>query len=119
MYGKEVKEKWGNTESYKEYIKKNKDKHINNDGELEAIFMDFSEVLDKGLGFDSKEALNLVKRLKYLITDTYYTCTNEILMSLGNMYVMDERFKNNIDKYRSGTSEFVNEAIKVYCKQVK
>ena len=40
-------------------------------------------------------------------------------MSLGSMYVMDERFKNNIDKYGSGTAEFVNEAIKVYCELVK
>ena len=119
MYEKEVKEKWGNTLAYKEYIQKNNGKHINNDGELEAIFMDFSEVLDKGLGFDTKEALNLVKRLKYHITDAYYTCTNEILISLGSMYVMDERFKNNIDKYGSGTAEFVNEAIKVYCELVK
>ena len=47
MYEKEVKEKWVNTEAYKEYLRKNKGKHINNDGELEAIFIDFSEVLDK------------------------------------------------------------------------
>ena len=117
MYEKEVKEKWGNTLAYKEYLKKNNGKHINNDGELEAIFIDFSEVLDKGLGFDSKEALNLVKRLKYHITDAYYTCTNEILISLGSMYVMDERFKKNIDKRVDGTAEFVAEGIRIYVEK--
>ena len=35
------------------------------------------------------------------------------------MYVMDERFKNNIDKSSNGTAEFVCEAIKIYCKKIK
>ena len=33
------------------------------------------------------------------------------------MYVMDERFKNNIDKSSNGTAEFVYEAIKIYCQK--
>ena len=36
---------------------------------------------------------------------------------LGQMYVMDERFKNNIDKNAEGTAEFVSKAIDVYCKK--
>jgi hypothetical protein len=34
----------------------------------------------------------------------------------GQMYVNDERFKNNIDKCGEGTAEFVSLAIKNYCK---
>lgn len=34
------------------------------------------------------------------------------LAGLGKMYVCDERFKKNIDKYGDGTAEFVAEAIK-------
>ena len=33
------------------------------------------------------------------------------------MYVMDERFKNNIDKNGEGTAEYVSKAIALYCKK--
>ena len=62
----------------------------------------------------STEAQALVKKLQDYITENYYTCTDEILKGLGQMYVADERFKNNIDKYAAGTAEFVSEAIKVH-----
>ncbi|MBR6634885.1 MAG: TipAS antibiotic-recognition domain-containing protein, partial [Clostridia bacterium] len=35
---------------------------------------------------------------------------------LGQMYVADERFRNNIDNHALGTAEFVSRAIEVYCK---
>ena len=50
------------------------------------------------------------------ITENYYTCTKEILFGLGQMYVADERFKQNIDANGSGVAEFTAEAIKAYCK---
>jgi hypothetical protein len=31
------------------------------------------------------------------------------------MYVADERFKKNIDKYGDGTAEFASKAIAVFC----
>ena len=37
-------------------------------------------------------------------------------MGLGKMYVADERFKNNIDKYGDGTAKFASDAIEVFCK---
>jgi hypothetical protein len=33
------------------------------------------------------------------------------------MYVADERFKENIDKYGEGTAEFASEAISSYCRK--
>ncbi|MBQ5675928.1 MAG: TipAS antibiotic-recognition domain-containing protein, partial [Lachnospiraceae bacterium] len=36
---------------------------------------------------------------------------------LGQMYVADERFKNNIDKHADGTAAYVSEAIAHYCKK--
>lgn len=57
-----------------------------------------------------------IKALQQFITDNYYECTPEILSSLGEMYVNDECFRQNIDKaVGKGTAEFVNQAILVYC----
>ena len=69
-----------------------------------------------GHAADSKEAQALVKELQNYITENYYTCTDEILAGLGQMYVTDERFKNNIDQYALGTATFVDQAIATYCK---
>ena len=58
----------------------------------------------------------LVKNLQNYITENFYTCTNEILKGLGQMYVADERFKENIDKHFEGTAQFISKAIEIYCK---
>ena len=65
----------------------------------------------------SEEVHNLVKMLQNHITENYYLCTNEILAGLGQMYVADERFTNNIDKHADGTAAFICEAIAVYCSK--
>ena len=41
------------------------------------------------------------------------------LAGLGKMYVADERFKKNIDKYDEGTAEYVSLAITVFCGEKK
>ncbi len=119
-YDVEVKERWGETEAYKEHAEKTanytKDKLRQvNDG-LNAVFAKFAECMNNGHTADSDEALALVKELQAYITENYYTCTNEILAGLGQMYVADERFKNNIDKQGDGTAEYISEAIEIYCR---
>ena len=80
-----------------------------------AIFAEFATCKDSGASADSNEAQALVIKLQMHITVNYYTCTDEILAGLGKMYVADERFKKNIDKYGEGTAEFASEAIAVFC----
>ncbi len=120
QYETEAKQRWGETDAYKEHAQKTanytKDKWQEvNDG-LMSVFAKFAECMNNGHAADSDEALALVKELQAYITENYYTCTNEILAGLGQMYVADERFKNNIDKHADGTAEFVQEAIEIYCK---
>ena len=119
-YKAEAKEKWGNTEAYAEYSEKakgySKERFADINTGLEYIFRDFAELMQSGVEPDSSEAQALVKKLQDYITENYYTCTDEILAGLGQMYVADERFKNNIDKYASGTAEFASKAIRIYCE---
>ena len=120
-YNSEVKERWGETDAYKEHAEKtasySKDQwQAVNDG-LMAVFAKFSACMKEGDATDSTEAQTLVKELQNYITENYYTCTNEILAGLGQMYVADERFKNNIDKHAPGTAAFISESIATYCKK--
>ena len=119
QYEVEARERWGGTEAYREYDKKTtgymKEKWaVANDG-LMAIFAEFAACKDSGVSADSTKAQALVAKLQAHITTHYYTCTDEILAGLGKMYVADERFKKNIDKYGEGTAEFAATAIEAYC----
>ena len=119
-YETEARERWGATDAYREHEQKTKNYTKEkwteaNDG-LMAIFAEFAALKNSGASADSTEAQTLVSKLQAHITENYYTCTDEILAGLGKMYVADERFKKNIDKYGEGTAEFAVDAIATYTK---
>ena len=116
-YLTEARERYGGTAAYRKHEQKTKNYTKEkwaeaNDG-LMAIFAEFAACKDSGASADSDEAQALVTKLQAHITANYYTCTDEILAGLGKMYVADERFKKNIDKYGEGTAEFAAEAIAI------
>ena len=120
-YETEVRERYGNTTAYREHEWKTKnytkEKWVEANDGMMAIFAEFAACNKNGVSADSAEAQMLVTKLQAHITENYYTCTDEILAGLGKMYVADERFKKNIDKYGEGTAEFASEAIEVYCRK--
>ena len=121
-YETEARSRWGNTDAYREHEQKTKNYTKEkwaeaNDGMM-AIFSELAVCKERGASADSAEAQALVAGLQAHITDNYYTCTGEILAGLGKMYVADERFKKNIDKYGDGTSEFAADAIASYTKKI-
>ena len=118
-YKDEVKERWGKTEAYKQYSEKTKDYSAEKQNSLteamDAVMKDFSLCMKADNTPDSAEAQSLVKALQKHITENYYTCTNEILYGLGQMYVADDRFRSNIDRHGEGTAEYISKAIEEYC----
>ncbi len=119
-YAKETKERWGDTEAYKEYEKRTgpygMDQWRAVTQSIEDCFVGFGAIKDKGTA--SEEARLQAKALQDTITANYYNCTKEILSHLGRMYVADERFREYIDRMGGeGTAEFAAKAIEEYCKQ--
>ena len=117
-YETEARERYGNTAAYREHEQKTKNYTKEmwseaNDG-LMAVFAEFAACKNSGMSADSDEAQALAAKLQAHITANYYICTNEIFAGLGKMYVADERFKKNIDKYGEGIAEFVAEGIRIY-----
>ena len=114
----EAKEKWGATPAYKEYEEKTRDysrRKWDDLGEgMDQIMSDFAACMRDGNAPDSAEAQQLVKKLQNYITENYYHCSSEILTNLGQMYVADKRFKDNIDKHGDGTAAFICDAINAY-----
>lgn len=118
-YSEEVKKRWGNTDAYKEYEKKTTSYDENSwntiNEEMAKILKEFADNRDKDVNSDIVQSL--VEKWRGYITLNFYNCTKEILSCLGLMYIGDERFKENIDKYGEGTSEFMAKAIEIYCSK--
>ena len=117
----EIRSRWGNTDAYREHEQKTKnytkEKWAEANEGLMAIFAEFAACKQSGADANSNEAQALVSKLQSHITANYYTCTDEILADLGKMYIADERFKKNIDKYGDGTAEFASKAITAFCQE--
>ena len=111
-YAAEAKAKWGGTEAYREYEQRGRQ---DAGDALMTVFSEIGKIRD--LEPASEEAQAMVKTLQDFIAANYYTCTKQILRGLGQMYVADARFKENIDRAGgAGTAEFVSAAIEIYCR---
>ena len=114
-YFEEAKERWGDTAAWREFEKRSVSADEAADG-LMKLFAKLGEL--KELPPESDKVQAAVKEIGQYITQHYYKCTNEIFAGLGEMYVADERFKENIDKAGGvGTAEFARAAIRIYCNK--
>ena len=117
-YKAEAQERWGNTDAYKEHAEKTKsygkDKWSSLVDDMNGIFGEFALCMKQGAEAQSDEAQKLVKKLQSHISENYYSCTDEMLFGLGQMYIADDRFKDSIDKQAEGTAAYVSAAISAY-----
>lgn len=117
-YAREAREKWGNTDAYKQSAERTgryskSDWAIINkeSGEIMQGFADH-----RGGSPDCPALQALSKKQQDHITRYYYDCTLEILAGLGEMYVADERFTKNIDRFGEGTARCMRDALLYYCE---
>ena len=117
-YAAKAKENWGQTAEYKEFEEKQKN-YTDEDNkqmieEFMCLFVNFGQL--KHLESGSETVQTKVKELQGFITEHFYTCSNEILGSLGKMYAGGGSMTENIDAAGGeGTAQFVSKAIEIYC----
>ena len=119
-YAAEAKAAWGKTDAYKEYEKKAAGRAASDEQDIAASMMDifrrFGEIKDTAPG--SPEAIALARELQDFITQHYYTCTDEIFLSLGTMYAAGGEFTANIDAAGGeGAAQFACNAIHAMVEQ--
>jgi len=119
-YEQEVKEKYGGTKAYEESQRKTasykEEDWRRAQSEMEDIYGAIVAAMDNGPG--DEEVQRQVGRFHQFITESYYDCTPEIFRGLGDMYVSDERFTANIDKYKEGLASFLRDAMHIYCDRL-
>ena len=118
QYKAEVKSKWGNSKAYQEYeqraVSDSEHNYLKFANEIMSLFTELGAM--KQLPPTDKAVQEKVVALQAYINENFYTCSNDILKELGEMYVCDDRFKKNIDRFGGeGTAEFVRDAISIYC----
>ena len=120
-YAEETKRKYGNSDEYKESVEKTskytKDDWARINTINGQIYRKIIANMDKGIA--DLEVQKAIDELRQQITDNFYNCTIEIFRGLGDLYVYDERFKANIDKYKEGLAKFLSEAMCYYCDKSK
>lgn len=116
-YAAQAKSLWGNTPEYREFEEKSKNRTAQEEQtistQMMGIFAEFGTMLK--LDPSAEKVQSQVKKLQDFITENFYNCSDEILYSLGSMYVSGGDFTENIDMTGGkGTAEFVFKAIKIY-----
>ena len=121
MYEKEAREKWGDCDEYSESNRRVKNYRKEDWSKIKeednAIISTFASLVGTPVG--SEKARETIRRWQDHISRYYYNCSDEILLSLGEMYVSDERFLATLDRYKEGTAKYINEAIIEHIKSVK
>lgn len=111
----EAEERWGGTDSWTESNRRvagytQTDWRQIKD-ESTAINRQLLDLMAKDIPADSVEAQGLAEAHRNHISKWFYECTPEIHAGLGQMYVSDLRFKENIDNEGEGLAEYLSAAI--------
>lgn len=117
-YAQEAKEKWGNTDAYKQSeakvskMTKAQMQKLKDDGKKHM--QDLAKAMD--LPIASPEVQALIKK-SHDAVNFFYDCSYEMFRSLGKMYQDDPRYTAYYEKFRPGLAAFVQKAIDFYCDQ--
>lgn len=117
-YTQQAKASWGTTEAYREFEQKNgkrtpeEMKSLGN--QLMAIVGEFGSL--QGRPVNDPVVAAQVRKLQGFITEHYYTCTEEILAGLGELYGAGGEFTTNINAVGGdGAAEYACRAIRACC----
>ncbi len=117
-YAAQAKASWGQTSEYHEFEEKSRSRSREEETALGQQMMTIFAEMGKHKDGDpeSETVQALVAKLQSFITKHYYTCSRQILSSLGQMYAAGGDMTASIDKAGGeGTAAFANEAIKAFC----
>jgi len=115
-YQKEAKERWGNTEAWRQSQARTKHwtkadyQRIAEDGKKFTQLL--ADTMDKGATSPEFQAL-IAKHHEGI--EVFYDCPLTMYRYLGQMYVDDSRFAAYYNKFRPGLNVVVRDAIAHYC----
>ncbi len=120
-YEDEVKERWGETDAYKESARRTarytKDDWARFKAESEEINLAIVALMDEGVPATDPRAMDAVDRHRLQIDTWFYPCSHEMHAGLAEMYIADPRFTATYEKIHVGMAQYVHDAIKANLKR--
>jgi DNA-binding transcriptional MerR regulator len=115
QYADEVKERWGDTDAYKQSTRRTsrytKEDWLKIKSETADLHQRMLAAFTGGVAADSEEAMDLAEEHRQQISRWYYDCGYEIHRGLAELYLADERFTRTYDDMAPGLAPFVHDAI--------
>lgn len=114
-YEDEARERWGDTDAYKESARRaagyTEDDWKTMQAEMNEVNQALLKLMAGGSPADDPQAMALAEQHRLHISKWFYDCSKEMHAGLGAMYVADARFQENIDKAGEGLAEYLSAAI--------
>ena len=115
-YEDEVQERWGNTDAYKESMKRTK-RYTKEDwkkiqAEQAAVYTDAVGVMKSGGKPGDQKSMDVAERHRLSIDRWFYPCSHAMHEGLASMYESDSRFAESINKHGAGLTDFLVAAIR-------
>ena len=116
QYADEARERWGQTDSYKESMRRVK-KYTKEDwarlkAEGEAIEAAWADLLTAGRGAEEDAAADVAERHRLHIDRWFYPTSHAMHVNLAEMYTSDPRFEAHYEKRAEGLAAFVAASIR-------
>jgi len=115
-YEDEVRERWGDTDAYKESARRtkrySKDDWLRIKSEGEQNLTAMVALFDEGVAPDDPRAMDVAEDARLQIDRNFYPLSPEMHVNLGEMYIADPRFTAYYDKHREGLAVWFRDAIK-------
>jgi DNA-binding transcriptional MerR regulator len=120
-YEAEAKERWGDTDAYRESAKRSKRygkaewQQIK--AEQDAIYADAAQALRAGHAPESDEATDVAERHRRSIERWFYPCSTGMHANLADLWEADARFAENIDRHAAGLTPFLAAAVRANARR--
>lgn len=115
VHGGEAKERWGNSDAYRESMRRVRDftkadwLHVQEEGEAAEERM--ADLLRSGANPEGEEAMDGAEALRAHVAN-FYPCSYRMHAALADMYEADDRFRVHYEARQEGLTGFVVAAIR-------
>jgi hypothetical protein len=115
IYAAEAKDRWGQTEAYKQSQSRLANYSKGDIAKAQAAMQEATnivlEAMTQGLAPNSEMAMAGAEAHRQAITDYWYDCNFEIHKGLATMYLADPRFTSHYESQKAGLAKYIHDAI--------
>ncbi|MBA0053058.1 MerR family transcriptional regulator [Streptomyces sp. AJS327] len=114
-YAAEAERRWGGSDAWRESRRRTaaytKEDWKRVKEEFDALHQRVAELMEAGEPADGRAATDAAEAHRSFLSRTSYDCSHAMHVSLGEMYVADERFTATYEAIRPGLARYLRDAI--------